>query len=79
MKDETTTRLTAAKNALGFGNGASKHYPTIDARSEPRRSWVPYAVGTAVVAFLVLPKAVRKPMIAAALPVAVPWLRRFLR
>ncbi len=79
MKTETGAHMIADDTGLGFKKGGSKSYARSSGQAEGSRSWVPLALGSAILAYIVLPKAVRKTVVVAALPVAVPWLRRFFR
>lgn len=79
MKTESAAHMVADDAGLGFQKGGSKSYARNNSQAARRSSWVPFAVGSAILAFIVLPKAVRKTVVLAALPVAVPWLRRFFR
>lgn len=80
MKTETAANAAVTQAALAFDGGliaASKH---IRARSQHSpRGLLPMAIGAVAVVILVLPKSMRRPLVTAALPIAVGWLRGFFR
>ena len=79
MRNETTAQSDVRNAAIAFDRGlveASRH---VRARSRPIPVSVPLALAGLALAFAILPKRLRKPLLSAALPLVATSLRGLFR
>lgn len=79
MRTETTAQDEVRNAAMAFDRGLVEAARHVRARSRPIPVSVPLALAGLALAFTILPKRLRKPLLSAALPLAATSLRGLFR